>query len=46
MRFIQTFQIYDFRDTPVSLLTAFVLGTIIGAERQYRRLEMRGRRSP
>jgi len=24
MRFIQTFQPYDFLDTPVSLLTAFV----------------------
>jgi putative Mg2+ transporter-C (MgtC) family protein len=36
MRFIQTFQLYDFLDTLVSLLTAFVFGTIIGAERQYR----------
>jgi putative Mg2+ transporter-C (MgtC) family protein len=36
MRFIQTFQLYDFMDTLVSLLTAFVLGTLIGAERQYR----------
>jgi putative Mg2+ transporter-C (MgtC) family protein len=36
MRFIQTFQLYDFLDTLVSLLTAFVLGTVIGAERQYR----------
>jgi len=36
MRFIQTFQLYDFLDTLVSLLTAFVLGTLIGAERQYR----------
>ena len=36
MRFIQTFQLYDFLDTIVSLLTAFVLGTVIGAERQYR----------
>jgi putative Mg2+ transporter-C (MgtC) family protein len=36
MRFIQTFQLYDFLDTVVSLLTAFVLGTVIGAERQYR----------
>src|ERR1700744_1931098 len=36
MRFIQTFQFYDFLDTLVSLLTAFVLGTVIGAERQYR----------
>src|SRR6476646_11086610 len=36
MRFIQTFQLYDFLDTLVSLITAFVLGTLIGAERQYR----------
>ena len=36
MRFIETFQLYDFLDTIVSLLTAFVLGTVIGAERQYR----------
>src|SRR3984957_2550870 len=36
MRFIETFQLYDFLDTLVSLLTAFVLGTVIGAERQYR----------
>ena len=36
MRFIQTFQLYDFFDTIVSLVTAFVLGTLIGAERQYR----------
>jgi putative Mg2+ transporter-C (MgtC) family protein len=36
MRFIHTFQLYDFLDTVVSLLTAFVLGTLIGAERQYR----------
>ena len=36
MRFVQTFQLYDFLDTIVSLLTAFVLGTVIGAERQYR----------
>ena len=36
MRFLQTFQLYDFLDTLVSLLTAFVFGTMIGAERQYR----------
>jgi putative Mg2+ transporter-C (MgtC) family protein len=36
MRFIHTFQLYDFLDTLVSLLTAFVFGTMIGAERQYR----------
>jgi putative Mg2+ transporter-C (MgtC) family protein len=35
MRFIQPFQLYDFLDTLVSLLTAFVFGTLIGAERQY-----------
>lgn len=36
MRFIDTFQIADFGDTVVSLAVAFVLGTLIGAERQYR----------
>jgi putative Mg2+ transporter-C (MgtC) family protein len=36
MRFLTTFQIQDFIDTLVSLTTAFVLGTLIGAERQYR----------
>jgi putative Mg2+ transporter-C (MgtC) family protein len=36
MRFIETFQLYDFLDTLISLLTAFVFGTLIGAERQYR----------
>jgi putative Mg2+ transporter-C (MgtC) family protein len=36
MRFLATFQLYDFFDTLVSLMTAFVLGTLIGAERQYR----------
>jgi putative Mg2+ transporter-C (MgtC) family protein len=36
MRFLQTFQLLDFLDTLVSLFTAFVLGTLIGAERQYR----------
>ncbi len=36
MRFIETFQAYDFADTFVSLLAAFVLATLIGAERQYR----------
>jgi putative Mg2+ transporter-C (MgtC) family protein len=36
VQFIKTFQLYDFLDTIVSLLTAFVLGTLIGAERQYR----------
>ena len=36
MRVLTTFQIYDFLDTLVSLTAAFVLGTLIGAERQYR----------
>jgi putative Mg2+ transporter-C (MgtC) family protein len=36
MRFLTTFQLTDFLDTLVSLSTAFVLGTLIGAERQYR----------
>jgi len=36
MRFLATFQTFDFLDTLVSLLVAFVLGTLIGAERQYR----------
>jgi len=36
MRFLATFQIYDFLDTLVSLASAFVFGTLIGAERQYR----------
>ncbi len=36
MRFLQTFQLHDFIDTLVSLFVAFVLGTLIGAERQYR----------
>src|SRR6201991_4745470 len=36
MRLIETFQTADFLDTLVSLAVAFVLGTLIGAERQYR----------
>ena len=36
MRFLTTFQLSDFSDTIISLLTAFILGTLIGAERQYR----------
>jgi len=36
MRFLTTFQLADFIDTLVSLTSAFVLGTLIGAERQYR----------
>ena len=35
-RFLTTFQGADFVDSLVSLITAFVLGTLIGAERQYR----------
>ena len=35
-RILTTFQIADFLDTLVSLTAAFVLGTLIGAERQYR----------
>jgi len=36
MRFLTTFQTADFIDTLISLATAFVFGTLIGAERQYR----------
>ncbi len=36
MRFLTTFQAYDFLDTLLSLTAAFILGTLIGAERQYR----------
>lgn len=36
MRSIETFQLMPFLDTVVSLFSAFVLGTLIGAERQYR----------
>src|SRR3979490_1671589 len=36
MRFLETFQTADFIDTLVSLSAAFVLGTVSGAERQYR----------
>jgi putative Mg2+ transporter-C (MgtC) family protein len=36
MRFLATFQTYDFLDTLFSLAVAFVLGTLIGAERQFR----------
>src|SRR3984885_3520410 len=36
MAFIRSFAIPDFLDTLVSLFAAFVLGTLIGAERQYR----------
>src|SRR3954469_16267984 len=36
MKFLATFQTTDFLDTLVSLAVAFILGTLIGAERQYR----------
>jgi putative Mg2+ transporter-C (MgtC) family protein len=36
MRFLTTFHLWPFLDTVVSYLIAFVLGTLIGAERQYR----------
>ena len=36
MKFLSTFQTADFFDTLISLAVAFVLGTLIGAERQYR----------
>lgn len=36
MHFLSTFHLWPFLDTLVSYLTAFVLGTAIGAERQYR----------
>ncbi|AGT11352.1 MgtC/SapB family protein [Paracoccus aminophilus] len=36
MRFIQSFDGLQFLDTFAALLAAFVLGTLIGAERQYR----------
>jgi putative Mg2+ transporter-C (MgtC) family protein len=36
MAFIHSFQLNDFLDSLLSLTTAFVLGTLIGAERQYR----------
>jgi len=36
VQFIKTFQLYDFLDTLISLSVAFVFGTLIGAERQYR----------
>ncbi|WP_242111665.1 MgtC/SapB family protein [Luteimonas aquatica] len=36
MRFIDTFQPGPFLDTALGLAAAFVLGTLIGAERQYR----------
>jgi putative Mg2+ transporter-C (MgtC) family protein len=36
MRFIETFSANNFLDTTISLSAAFILGTLIGAERQYR----------
>jgi putative Mg2+ transporter-C (MgtC) family protein len=36
MRFLTTFHLWPFLDTIVSYLAAFLLGTLIGAERQYR----------
>jgi putative Mg2+ transporter-C (MgtC) family protein len=36
MQFPQTFQLYDFFDTLVSLFMAFVFGALIGAKRRYR----------
>ena len=36
MRFLTLFHLWPFLDTLVSYVTAFVLGTAIGAERQYR----------
>jgi putative Mg2+ transporter-C (MgtC) family protein len=36
MRFVDTFQLHPFLDTAVSYASAFLFGTLIGAERQYR----------
>ncbi len=36
MQFVRTFELYPFLDTVISLTAAFILGTLIGAERQYR----------
>src|SRR5271169_3325131 len=36
MAFLHSFEVHDFLDSLVSLFAAFVLGTLIGAERQYR----------
>ena len=36
MNFIRTFELFPVLDSAVSLLVAFLLGTLIGAERQYR----------
>jgi hypothetical protein len=37
MAFLRAFSVGDFVDTLISLSAAFILGTLIGAERQYRR---------
>lgn len=36
MQFVRTFELYPFLDTAISFTAAFILGTLIGAERQYR----------
>jgi len=36
MQFLKTFDLFPFLDTVVSLTAAFIFGTLIGAERQYR----------
>lgn len=36
MRFMTTFDLHSFADSSISLLSAFIFGTLIGAERQYR----------
>ncbi|EJF89317.1 MgtC/SapB family protein [Bartonella tamiae] len=36
MQFIHNFSFFDLIDTTLSMLAAFILGTLIGAERQYR----------
>jgi putative Mg2+ transporter-C (MgtC) family protein len=36
VRFLQTFELLPFFDSAISLGAAFILGTLIGAERQYR----------
>src|ERR1700747_3037567 len=36
VQFIKTFQLFDFFNALISLSVAFVFGTLIGAERQYR----------
>jgi putative Mg2+ transporter-C (MgtC) family protein len=36
VKYTQTFELYLFLDTVVAITAAFILGTLIGAERQYR----------